>query len=128
MALLAGDARMLVHEWISCLSMIELLERRLPMDQRKILTIVFEVAAYAITAVGILHPEKRVVALMRRQAVRNFLVTFEAFERGRAGTELVASVALGRAAEGLVRFGERSGRDLCACRGRDDQESAEDQR
>ena len=61
--------------------MIELLERRLPMDKRKILAIVFEVAAYAIAAVGIRHPEKRVVTLMRRQAAGNFLVTFEAFER-----------------------------------------------
>jgi hypothetical protein len=68
--------------------MIELFERRLPMDKRKILAIVFEVAAYAITAVGIRHPEKRVVTLMRRQAAGNFLVTFEAFERGRAGSEL----------------------------------------
>src|ERR1700692_4193691 len=122
MALLAGDGRVLVHQRISCLSMIELFERRLPVDKRKILAIVFEVAAYAITAVGILHPEKRVVALMHRQAVGNFLVTFEAFERGRAGSKLVAGVALGRAVEGLVRFGERPGRNLGARGGRDDQE------
>jgi hypothetical protein len=95
MALLARHGRMLFHQRISGLSMIELLERRLPMDERKILAIVFEVAPHAISAVRILHPEKRVVALMRGQTVRDFLVAFEAFEGRRAGSELVAGVALG---------------------------------
>ena len=118
MALLAGDGRVLFHQRISGLAMIELLERRFPMDERKILAVVLEVAAHAIPAVGILHPEKRVVALMRGQAVRNFLVAFEALERRRAGSELVAGIALGRAVEGLMRFGERSGRNLGAGAGR----------
>lgn len=75
--------------------MIELFERRFPMDERKILAIVFEVASHAVSAVRILHPQKRVVALMRGQTVRDFLVAFEAFECRRAGSELVAGVALG---------------------------------
>jgi hypothetical protein len=94
MAFLAGHGRVLFHERISGLAMIELLERRLPMNERKILAIVFEVAPHAVSAVGILHPEKRVVALMRGQADRNFLMAFEALERGRAGPELVARIAL----------------------------------
>ena len=94
MALLARHGRMLFHERISGLAMIELLERRFPVDERKILAIVLEVAPHAISAIRILHPEKRVVALMRGQTVRNFLVAFEAFECRRAGSELVAGVAL----------------------------------
>lgn len=97
------------------------------MNERKILAIVFEVALHAVLAIGILHPEKRVVALMRGQTVRNFLMAFEALERRRAGSELVAGVALGRAVQGLVRFGERSGRNLGAGTGGAHEESAERQ-
>ena len=95
MALLASYGRVLFHEWISGLAMIELLKRRLPMDERKILAIVLEVAPHAVPAIGILHPEKRVVALMRGQTVGNFLMAFQALERRRAGSELVTRVALG---------------------------------
>src|ERR1700680_525401 len=97
------------------------------MNERKILAIVLEVAPHAVSAVGILHPEKRVVALMRGQTVRNFLMAFEAFERRRAGSELVARVALRRAVEGLMRFRKRSGRNLGAGTGCDEQKSAEHQ-
>ena len=107
--------------------MIELFERRLPMNESKILAVVLEVAPHAIPAIGILHPKKSVVALMRGQSIRNFFMTFEAFERRRAGSELVASVALGRAVEGLVRLGKRSGRNLGAGAGGAEKESAESQ-
>jgi len=123
-AFLARHAPVLFREWIACLAMIELLERWFPMNQRKILTIVFEVAAHAVPAIGILHLQKRVVALMGGQTVRNFLMAFEAFERRRACTELVAGVALGRAVEGLVRFRQRSGRNLGAGAGDDDKNPA----
>jgi hypothetical protein len=127
MALLARDGRVLFHEWISGLAMIELLEGRLPMDQRKIRAIVLEVAPHAVPAIRILHPEKRVVALMDGQAVRNFLMAFQTLERRCAGSELVAGVALGRAIEGLVRFRERAGRNLGAGAGGNEQESTENQ-
>jgi len=94
MAFLARHGRMLFHQGISGLAMIELFERRFPMDQRKILAIVLEVAPHAVSAVGILHPEKRVVAFLRGQAFGNFLVAFETFKCRRAGSELVAGVAL----------------------------------
>jgi hypothetical protein len=74
------------------------------MNEGKILAIMLEVAPDAIAAVGILHTEKGVVALVRGQPIRNFLMAFEAFERWRAGSKLVAAVALCRAAEGLVGF------------------------
>jgi len=96
-------------------------------NEGKILAIVFEVAAHAVPAVGILHSEKRVVALMRSQTVRNFLVAFEAFECRRAGSKLVTGVALGRAVQGLVRFRERSGRNLSAGAGSHEQKSAENE-
>jgi len=86
-----------------------------------------EVAPHAVPAIGILHPEKRVVALMRGQPVGDFLMAFEALERRRAGSELVAGVALGRAVEGLVRFGEGTGRNLGAGPGRAEQDSDEQQ-
>ncbi len=118
---------MLFDERISGLAMIELFERRLPMNERKILAIVFEVAPHAIPAVGVLHPEQGVIALMRGQAVRNFLMAFEAFERRRAGSELVAGVALRCAVEGFVRFREGARRNLGAGAGSDEQEFAEHQ-
>jgi len=94
------------------------------MNERKILAVVLEVASHAISAIGIFHSEKRVVTLMRGQTVRNFLVAIEALESRRAGSELVASIALGRATEGFVRFGKRSGRNLGAGTGGSDKESA----
>ena len=68
------------------------------------------------------------VALTRGQTVGNFLVAFEAFERRRAGSKLMAAVALGRAVQGLVRFRERSGRNLGAGAGGKEQESTENQK
>jgi hypothetical protein len=127
MALLARHGRVLFYQWISGLAMIELLERRLPMNERKILAIVLEVAPHTVPAIGILHPEKRVIALMRGQTVGYFLMAFQALERWRAGSELVTRVALRRAIEGLVRFRERSGRNLGAGAGSREQESTENQ-
>jgi len=116
MALLAGQRFVLFDKRIAGLAMIELLERRLPMNEREILAVMFEVAADAIPAIGILHSEKGVVALARGQPIRNFLVAFQAFERRRAGSELVAGIALCGAVQGFVRFGKRSRRNLSTSR------------
>jgi hypothetical protein len=94
------------------------------MHQRKILAVMFQVAAHAIAAVGILHAQKGVVSLMSSKSVSNFLVAFQALEGWRAGSELVARIALRRAVEGLVRFGERSRRDLGLSDCRAEKESA----
>ena len=64
------------------------------MNEGKILAIMLEVAPHAVPAIGILHPKKRMVALMRGQTVQNLPMAFEAFERRRTGSELVAGVAL----------------------------------
>jgi len=127
MALLAGDGRMLFHQRISSLAMIECLERRLPMNEGKILAIVLQVAAHAVPAVGILHRQKRVVALMRAETVRNFLVAIQALECRRAGPELVAGVALRRTVQRLMRFRERPGRNLGAGPGSHAQVGGENQ-
>jgi hypothetical protein len=57
MALFARYGCMLFYEGISGEAMIELLQGRVPMDQRKILSIMFEMAAHAILAIGILHAQ-----------------------------------------------------------------------
>jgi len=68
-----------------------------------------------------------VVALLRGQTVGNFLMAFKALECRRAGSELVAGVALRGAVEGLVRFRERSGRNLSVGTGCAEDESAQNQ-
>lgn len=72
------------------------------MNEVEALAIMFQVAADAIPAVGVLHPELGVEALIHRKALGNFLMAFEAFESWRAGSELVAGVALRSPIEGPV--------------------------
>jgi len=71
-----------------------------------------QMAAHALFAVGILHLEPRMVSLVFRKQTRDFFVAFQAFERGCAGTELMAACALARATQGLMGLGQRTGRDL----------------
>jgi len=66
-----------------------------------------------------------VIALMRGEAFGNFLMTFQALKGWRAGSELVARVALRRAVEGLMRFRERARGNLGASCDGAEQESAE---
>lgn len=65
-ALLARHVGVLFNQRISGEAVIELFLRRVPMHQRKILAVMFQVAAHAILAVGIRHGQLRVVALVRR--------------------------------------------------------------
>ena len=67
------------------------------MNQRKIKPVVFEVAAHAIFAAGIFHPEPRVISTVCGKMLRNLFMTVETLERRRAGTELVTARALRRA-------------------------------
>jgi len=84
---------------------------------------VFEVAPHAVPSIGVLHPKKCVVALMHGETIRNLFVAFEALERRRAGSELVAGVALCRTVEGFVSFGEGARRNLRAGTGGAEEES-----
>ena len=76
---------------------IELLLRWLPVDEREIETVVFEMAAHAIFAVGIFHGESRVISATCGEMLRNLLVALETFERRGTGAELVAGRTLRRA-------------------------------
>ncbi len=78
------------------------------MNQRKIKPVVFEVAAHAIFAAGIFHPEPRVISTVRGEMLRNLLMALETLERRRAGSELVAARALRCARERLMCRRERA--------------------
>lgn len=90
MALLASHGRMLFNQRVSGLTVIELLEGWLPMNERKIRAIMFEVASHAVPAIGIFHSELGMEALVYRKTLGNFLVAFQALERRRTGAKLVA--------------------------------------
>jgi len=53
---------------------------------------VFQMAAHAVPPIGILHSQKRVVALMHAQPLRNFLMARQTLKRRRAGPKLMASI------------------------------------
>jgi hypothetical protein len=76
---------------------VELLLRWLPVDQGEIETIVFEMAAHAIFAVGIFHGESGVISVTCGEILRNLFVALETFERGGAGAEKVTGRTLRRA-------------------------------
>jgi len=126
-AFFAGDRGVLIDERIAGLPVVELFERRLPMNEVEVLAIMFQVAANAIPAVGVLHPELGVKALIHRKPLGNFLMAFEAFESRRAGSELVAGVALRSPIESSVCFREGARRDLGTGAGGADNNSAENQ-
>ena len=111
-ALFAGQACVLVHEGIAGLFVIELLLRRFPMDEWKILAVMFEMASHAILAIGILHPEFRVVPVIGGEIPGNFLMAFQTFECRCLGPKLVAGRALRRAVQGVMSFCKRAWRDL----------------
>lgn len=111
-ALLTCDAGMLAHQRIAGLTMIELLERWLPMNEGKIRAIVFQVTPHAILAIGIAHSQLRVEAFMCRQTLCNLLVAIQTLEGRRARAKLVATRALRSTAQELMCFGKRAGRNL----------------
>jgi hypothetical protein len=73
--------------------------RRLPVDQIEVLAVVLQMAANAVFAVWVFHPQSRMVTAIRREALRYLLVTIEALECWRACAKLVAACALRCAAE-----------------------------
>ncbi len=97
MALSARDTCVFAFERVAGQLVVELLLRWFPVNQRKIETVVFEVAARAIFAVGIFHGEARVISAICSEMLRNLFVALETLERGSAGAELVAARTLRRA-------------------------------
>ena len=82
------------------------------MNKIEILPVVFQVTADAVLPVRILHLQPRVIPMLSRKRLRDFLVAIEAFKSWRAGAEGMAGCALCRASERSVRLGERSRRNL----------------
>ncbi len=96
-ALGACDIRVFAFQGVAGQLVIDLFLRWLPVNQRKIKPVMFKVAAHAIFAAGIFHPEPRVISTVRGKMLRNLLMALETLERRRGGSELVAARALRRA-------------------------------
>ena len=101
---------MLAFQHISRFFVIEGLD--VPLDQRKVFPVVLRVASSAFLAgtgwdvIGSVQP------LPRGEPCGNLGVTIQTFQR-RLPAKLVATGAISRPVERLVRLGEWSGRNLC---------------
>src|ERR1700694_4600545 len=116
-AFLTVHSNMASIQNIACQAVIELSKWQLPVDEVEVSAVVFEVAAHAVSALGILHLQAGVIAVFFRQRFGYFLVAVQAFKCRGLCTEQVATCALRGPRYTLVRFGERAGRDL-SVRGR----------
>ena len=120
MTLVARQARVLAFECISGLLVIEGLD--VPLDERKIFSVVLGMTAGAILAGARAHVIRSMKPLVRGQARCDLGVTFQALERG-GSTEFMAGHTVGWTAQGLVRPGKRARRDLRQCRARQPERS-----
>ncbi len=97
---------------------------RVPLDERKILAVVFGVALRALIA----RPWRNVVggvqSLVRRQSSGNFGVTLESFQRSRRA-KLVTGSAVGGAGQRLMGPRKRAGRNLRGSRRQVQQQNEE---
>lgn len=89
-ALGACEAAVLSLERVACLIVIETLQRWDPVDQLKVLSVVFGVARRAVLAIG----KFCVQAAMLDQLLRDLCVTLLAFENGGSLSCFVATGAL----------------------------------
>ena len=119
---------MLTLQRVAGLLVVELVLRRVPMQQREICTVMLQVAANAVLSIGIRHAQVTVIAVVRCQILRYFLVTVQTFERRRFCTELMAARALRRSRQRLVRFRKRPGRYLSGSCARKAQERCQRQK
>ena len=95
-ALLTGHVCVFSQQRIAGKPVIELFHRRFPVDQRKIHTVMFEMAVHAVLAIGILHFQFGVITPAFRQQERNFPMAGETFKRWLAGAKFMALRALCR--------------------------------
>ena len=100
MAASAGYSGVFAFENIAGKLVIEGL--RVPLDERKILTVVFGVAAGTLIARALRNVVSSVEPFARSKTGCNFSVAVEAPQRG-SGTKLVTSGAVGGAVKRLVR-------------------------
>jgi len=111
-ALFAWNRGMLAFELITGETVVELLFRRLPVDDVEIFAVVFEVAANTILAVRIFHLNLGMIAVLTGEGLGDFLVAVEAFKCGNASAKDVTGVALRGARKGGVGFRKRARRNL----------------
>ena len=96
-AFFTGDIGVLALQRIAGLAVIKLCRRRFPMDDVEIFAVVFQVAAHAVLAGGILHVQLKVVTVFGGEGLGDFLMAIETLKSGSAAAELVAGIALRRA-------------------------------
>ena len=94
----------------------------------KIRSIVFQVAVDTIFSLRILHLQVRMIAMLLRKRLGNFLVAVETVEGGGPGCKLMAARALRRAGQRLVRFRQRTGGNLGLQRAARDHQICADQK
>ena len=87
---------MLAFESIAGQFVVELIFRRIPMDEREICTVVLQMTPHAVLSNRVAHFQASVIAVIGGEVLRHFLVAFEALERWRLGAELMAARALRR--------------------------------
>ena len=92
----SGKSAMLAFERIAGQLVVELIFRRIPMDEREICTVVLQMTPHAIFSIRVAHFQASVIAVIGGEVLRHFLVAFEALERWRLGAELMAARALRR--------------------------------
>jgi hypothetical protein len=94
--LLACQAHVLAFEPVPRPLVVELALWWIPVQQREICAVMFQVASDAIPSVGIRHAQAAVITMARRQILRHFLVAVQTLERWSFCSELVATRALRR--------------------------------
>ena len=67
------------------------------MDESEVFSVVLEMTADAVFAIGVTHLNLSVISVLRFQSLRHFLVAIQALEGRSARAELMATHALGRA-------------------------------
>lgn len=108
MALPAAERSVFALQRVAGLRVVEFFLRWFPVNELKILTVVFGMAAHAV-AIGIfLFHRARVEAQFLREPALDFAMAIQALEFA-ACAQLVATGALGKAGKRLVRFGKWTG-------------------
>lgn len=119
-ALVASQSCVFTFERISGLFVIETLD--LPLDQRKIFAVMLGMTAGALLARTRGDVIRRVQSFMCVEPVTDFVVAIEALQRSLT-TKLVATGALCRTVERLMRSRKWAGRDLRECSRRECQQN-----
>lgn len=113
-ALLAGHGGMAAFERVARLAMIESFAPRFPVNESKVGSVVFGVAARAILAGRVRSSENMVHPAALRQTLADFRMAFETLELCRSAAQVVTLRAVRRTGKRLMGFRKRPGRNLCA--------------